>query len=47
LVLTAANPTIVRSEVDGSTNEYKPTYFLLGQGINIKIYEIVDFRRPS
>lgn len=47
LVLTAANPTLVRNERDGTICEYRPTAFLLGQGLNIRIYEIVDFRRPS
>lgn len=46
LVLTAANPTLVRDEKDGSICDYRPTYFLLGQGVRIRIYEIVDFRRP-
>jgi hypothetical protein len=47
LVLTAANPTFVRDEKNGSISEFKPAYFMLGEGLSINIYEIVDFRRPD
>lgn len=47
LVLTAANPTLVRCERSGVLEEYVPIFFMTGEGIDKRVYEVHDFCRSK